>query len=216
MTKRSASAIAMRRTLAATLAGALLAGSASAQTEPRVVFDDFSNPQTGWTQHASGGIELAYRDGTYQVVMTTPTPLRLVASGTRFADGAVSVDVANLEPSVPHPQGVFVRGVDADNYYGFLVQSDGTFTVFRWENGAYYEESGANVALPEGLYATDGPNALDVMAEGPALRFFVNFVEVFRIQTTKWNDGEAGLLFGNLTFDRAATVYDNWRVQIVH
>ncbi|MCC6735250.1 MAG: hypothetical protein IT534_03855 [Bauldia sp.] len=217
MTMHAGRAAAIRRVLATGLAGAVLAGVAAAQQiEPRVVFDDFADPRSGWTEHAAnGGIEIAYRDGTYQVVMTTPTPLQVIGSGTRLADGAVSVDVANLEPSVPHPQGLFVRGQDSDNYYGFLVQSDGTFTVFRWENGMYYSESAANMQLPAGLYSTDGMNALDVMTEGQRIRFFVNFVEVFEVRNTKWIDGEAGLLFGNLSFDRAGTVYDNWRIQIL-
>lgn len=215
MIERSRSVV--RRVLIAGFAGAVLVGAALAQPAGhRIIFDDFSDPRTGWTEHAAnGGIELAYRDGTYQVIMTTPTPLQLVWSGIRFADGAISVDIADLAPSVPHPQGVFIRGIDTENYYGFVVQSDGTFNVFRWDNGTYYGESPTNSPLPPGLYSNDGPNALDVMAEGPALRFFVNFQEVFYIQTTRWNDGDAGLLFGNLTLDRAATVYDNWRVEIV-
>jgi len=217
MIERSGSAV--RRVLVAGLAGAILAGAAFAQQPgggSRIIFDDFSDPSTGWSQHgANGGIEVGYRDGTYQVIMTTPTPLQLIWSGTRFADGAVSIDVADLAPSVPHPQGIFVRGQDPLNYYGFLVQSDGTFTAFRWENGTYYSESQANTPLPAGLYSSDGMNALDVMAQGQSIRFFVNFVEVFQMGNTKWIDGEAGLLFGNLTLDRAATVYDNWRIEIL-
>lgn len=218
MFKRSGSAV--RRVLAAGVACAVLAGAAAAQQAVpgggRVIFDDFSDPRTGWSQHApGGGMEIGYRDGTYQVVMTAPTPLQLIGSGVRFAVGAISVDVANLAPSVPHPQGLFIRGVDPDNYYGFLVQSDGTFTIFRWEDGRYYGESPANSPLPEGLYATEGPNALDIMAEGPALRFFFNFQEIWFIPATRWNEGEAGLLVGNLTFETAGTVFDNWRMEIL-
>ncbi|MCW5716200.1 MAG: hypothetical protein KIS68_00060 [Bauldia sp.] len=218
MIERSGSAV--RRVLVAGFAAAVAAGAALAQQPApngnRIVFDDFSDPNSGWTQHAAnGGITVGYQDGTYQVVMTTPTPLQLIWSGTRFADGAVSVDVADLAPSVTHPQGLFVRGQDPLNYYGFLVQSDGTFTAFRWESGTYYSESQANTPLPAGLYSSEGMNALDVMAQGQTLRFFVNFVEVFEVRNTKWIDGEAGLLFGNLTLDRAATVYDNFRVEIV-
>lgn len=218
MIKRSGSVV--RRALVAGIAGAVLAGAAVAQQAApggnRIVFDDFSDPRTGWTERSGGGLEVGYRDGTYQVIMTAPTPLQLIWSGIRFADGAISIDVANLEPSVPHPQGLFIRGIDPDNYYGFFVQSDNTFSVFRWEDGMYYSESVANSPLPEGLYSTEGPNALDIMAEGPGLRFFVNFQEIFSIRTTKWNDGDAGFLFGNLTFDQAGTVYDNWRVEILH
>lgn len=215
----------MRRVLVVGLACALLAGTAVAQDAPtrtaapgtRVIVDTFDDPATGWTQHASnGGIAVAYRDGTYQVVMTTPTPLQMIESGVRFADGVVSVDLADLQPTGPHPQGLFVRAQDLDNYYGYLVQSNGTFTIFLWQNGMYFDVSGANAALPEGLYNPDGLNALDVITEGPILRFFLNYREIFSLPDAKWNDGAAGFLVGNLTFDPAGTVFDNWRVEIAH
>lgn len=221
MTKRAGSARSVRRVLLTGLACALLAGTAAGQpaaTAPptRVVFDDFSNPTTGWRQHApNGGIEMAYRDGTYQVLMTTPTPLQLIDSGVpRFANGVVSVDLANSAGSGAHPQGVFVRAQDVDNYYGFVVQSDGTYTIYRWEGGRYFGLTLPNERLPEGLYLADGLNAIDVIADGTILRFFLNYREVFSLPDAKWNDGTTGLIVGNLSFDPAGTVFDNWRVEI--
>lgn len=180
----------------------------------RIIMDEFSDPTTGWPVRTDGLLELSYYEGIYRFAMSGPSPLQLASTGLWFADGVISVDLAELPPSVPHPQGVFVRGQDANNYYGFLVQSDETFTVFRWENGMFFEISQPSARLPAGLYHADALNAVDVIMQGPIIRFFLNYTEVWSLNDAKWNDGIAGLLAANLTYSPAATQFDNWRVEI--
>lgn len=205
--------------LAAVLAAGLIAWvipGASAQPGedlPAYAFDDFADPATGWTERADGTHEMGYRDGAYRIVMASRSPLQLASAGHVVADGRVAIRLHDVTPSAAHPAGLFVRAQDPANFHGFVVGSDGSFAVFHYRDGAFVLDSPPNAALPAGLYlAAPAANDLAIEAGASRLVFFLNGVELFRIEDALWTEGVAGLLAANPADLPAATVFDDWRI----
>lgn len=207
----------LRPVLAATLFAATLPALAQAPVPepPIVVFDDFADPATGWTVRRDGTIyEIAYRDGAYWIAMATRTPLQLASAGHIVADGRVAIRLRDLAPSTPHPAGLFVRAQDPANFYAFVVGSDGSFIVFHYLDGAFVLDSPDGAAVPAGLYLPGGA-VNDLAVDGGARRliFYLNGVEVFRLDDALWTEGVAGLVAANLGDRPAGTVFDDWRIE---
>lgn len=211
----------MRRLLRPALSAALLAATlpalaqAPAAEAPTVVLDDFADPATGWTVRRDGtAYEINYRDGAYWIAMATRTPLQLASAGHIVADGRVAIRLRDLAPSAPHPAGLFVRAQDPANFYAFVVGSDGSFVVFHYVDGAFVLDSPDGAMVPAGLYLPGGA-ANDVAVDAGARRliFYLNGVELFRVEDALWTEGVAGLVAANVTDTPAGTVFDNWRIE---
>jgi hypothetical protein len=205
--------------LAAALAAGLIASMMSGSSAqpvvdlPTYVFDDFVDPATGWTERADGIHEMGYRDGAFRIVMASRSPLQLASAGHVVADGRVAIRLHDVTPSAAHPAGLFVRAQDTANFYGFVVVSDGSFTVFHYRDGALVLDSPEGAALPAGLYlAAPAENDLAIEAGASRLVFLLNGVELFRIENALWPAGVAGVLAANPADEPAGTVFDDWRV----
>lgn len=197
---------------ALTIAVALtLAVPALAQT---VVTDTFDDPNTGWTNGRQGTVRVGYEAGEYWMTATTTSPIVLASNGFSFANGTISFEVRNAGESLAHGQGVFLRAQDPDNYYAFYITSDGTFEAFHVVAGEIVTDSPAAAPLPAGLYRTDAPNLIEIVATGPDIEYRLNGTSVFAVTDVAFAEGVAGFLFLNSFIHPAGSIFDNWRVEV--
>ena len=149
--------------------------------------DDFSDPATGWDVFDLPRTRGAYQDGKYALAVAVkpgPKPLVTTALNTSTPElqtitNARVAATGQLTISNTGLYGLICRAVDRDNYYYFLVQSDGTYYIGETVAGnstnfvarftpAINQGSGTNRIAAE---CVDGP-------QGVTLRMFVNEVAV--------------------------------------
>lgn len=186
---------------------------ALAQT-PTIITDDFADRTTGWTRRDLDGVQIDYLNGGYAIVAPGNSPFVLASTGYAFANGTLSVDVANLPGATEHNQGVFLRAQDADNFYAFAIASDWTWSFFRVADGLVVTAESQGGYLPGGVYLTYAPNRISAAANGGEIQFSVNGTLIYTLTDAIWTEGVAGLLVHNPRATATGSIFDNWRVEV--
>jgi len=186
--------------------GVIFAGSALAQ---QVTFDDFSDPETGWTIIDEPTIQVGYVDGGYQMSATQRVGVIFATSDFVLGDGVITVEATDLPDSAFHFKGIFVRSSNRANLCGFMIAPDGTTLSFRFQAGELFQYESTN--LDPALYRNGGPNVLRVEAVGRQLEFSVNEVVLAEVDTAT-AIGFAGLIISPAD-EFSGTFFDNWWVE---
>ncbi|HEX6818186.1 MAG TPA: hypothetical protein VF120_07415, partial [Ktedonobacterales bacterium] len=108
------------------------------------------------------------------------------------ADGYVSVQVKQLGGVTNYPYGILFREADGDNYYGFLIDSEGKWGAQKWVQGGetVLVKGTKNAIIHQGLYAT---NTLAVSFQGSHLEFYINGADVGGVDDTYFSLGNIAL-----------------------
>jgi hypothetical protein len=143
------------------------------------------------------GINCAFRDGTYHVIVTSPDylqPCELVPQ--TFDNSAIQVNVSLLSGN---NAGLIFR-VNSDQFYDFEINNKGQFFFRRHDAGAgskyiYLMQNTQSAAI-----ASNGQkNALLVMADGSDFKLFINGTFVGEAQDSTYVSGQLGLVAGTLS-----------------
>jgi hypothetical protein len=165
-----------------------------------ILFEDhFDDSGSGWVQWEELGGGVDYGDGFFRIWLDEVQADYWSTSGHEFED--VRVTVATFKAGGPDDNdlGVVCRFQDDDNFYAFLISSDGYAGILKMEDAerTWVEQ--------EGMLSTDaisqGASTNDVTAEcvGDHLALYVNGELVADVRDSTFASGDVGLIAG--TFD---------------
>ena len=200
-------------------------GSSSSQAAPtpaaqsKVLFhDDFSNPDSGWDRvKDSTGSLTDYVDGRYRIFVNESNTDIWANPGKNFdGDVVVAVDAVRNSGPLDNDFGVICRYQDADNYYFFVISSDGYAGIGAVVNGDQnlLNKEGKMVStdkLPQGKGVT---YHIEASCIGNALTLTVNGKRILTVTDDRLAPtGDVGLMAG--TFDAKGTdiLFDNFVVR---
>ena len=136
------------------------------QSGQALYHDDFSNPANGWPQTVSTNGTLGYADGAYQMlVQSAGYDLRAV-SGQTYGDVQIEVDATRLAGPVSNRLGLICRFQDRDNFYDFIISSDGYYAIGKIKNGAASLLGQEMMAYSADIVQGSGPTACVLTALG--------------------------------------------------
>ncbi len=194
--------------------------SATATPQAKILFqDDFSDPGSGWdrVKDDTTGSLTDYVDGRYRILVNESQTDIWANPGKNF-DGDIVVAVDAVRNSGPKDNdfGIICRYQDADNYYYFVISSDGYVGIGKVVNGEQklLNKEGKMVPsdkLPQGKDAT---YHLVASCIGDVLTLTVNGKRIMTVKDGSLApSGDAGLLAG--TFDTKGTdiLFDNFVVR---
>jgi hypothetical protein len=165
--------------------------------------DDFSDPSSGWAHTVSKRGAMDYDAGTYRfLVLATNYDLWAVA-GRSFGDVRVEAGATRLEGPAENRFGLICRFQDAENFYFFVISSDGYFAIGKVSHGLRTLLGQPMMAYSPLIRPGDGPNHLRFDCVGQTLTASVNGSVVAAVQEAGFKFGDVGLLAG--TFDTPAT-----------
>jgi serine/threonine protein kinase len=191
-------------------------------TESTEIFDDFSDPTSGWPQQTEGPVRYFYEEGRYQFTNMLPAQARqaIYDPSRTYASTFLEVE-ATLENGQPGSgYGLIFRWQDAGNFYVFAIDGVGRVSMWAFENGSSWRELRG---LPDEWTAsaavlTDGtPNTLTVVAEGNHLVGSVNHETVIDIEDDTYEAGAVGFYVATALDDDeeplADVFFDNFIAQ---
>lgn len=164
----------------------ILLDRASATLHPVVGGDgilyaaDFEQYQDEWQQYDDGRLAAQMVDGALEIRVDDPNSSPFSLARYRFADFDMQVTTQAVEGTLNNSYGVAFRlqtqdnaMLADDNYYLFLISSDGFYSVIRRVNGEdkFLSAWILSDVVEQGLEAT---NTLRVVAQGDAFSFFIN------------------------------------------
>ena len=193
-------------------------GSGAAPTSPapaaKVLFqDDFSNPNSGWDRvNVEDGITDYTKDGAYRILVNVPNTDVWANPGLDFTDVRIEVDATKVGGPDDNDFGVQCRYQDTDNFYFFIISSDGYYAIGKVKDGEQFLLTGENMEYSDAILQGAATNHLRADCVGANLSLYVNGVPLASVQDSEFTRGDVGLMAG--TFDTPGTdiLFDNFTV----
>ena len=104
-------------------------GDVSAQSDNVLFQDDFSDTSSGWDRVSVEDGVTDYADGAYRIFVNTSDSDVWANPGLKFDDVYVEVDATKIGGADDNDYGVICRYQDGDNFYFFVISSDGYYGV---------------------------------------------------------------------------------------
>ncbi len=185
--------------------------------ETALVFDDFSEPETGrWPRLSGPWGAMGYAEGGYRIAVALPqTDVWAVLPGFRARDVVVQVDAIPLSGSEYNTFGVLCRYQDDANFYFFVISSAGYYAIVRKSRGEQVQLTPERqFARRDVIRGGSHPNRVRAVCQGDALSLYVNGVLLAQVQepADPLPEGQVGLLAGAFTEAGVVVHFDNFVV----
>lgn len=180
-----------------------------------VIFqDDFSNTSSGWdTIRVTDQGITDYENGVYRIqVLTTDTTVWANPNQPSQGDVKVEVDATKVGGPDDNLFGVICRYEDAQNYYFFVISSDGYYGI-----GKVKDNNQVLINMPDDLMQptgtiTQGAASNHIRADcvGSQLTLYVNGQQVDSKTDTDIAAGDVGLIAGTSAEAGVDINFDNF------
>jgi serine/threonine protein kinase len=174
--------------------------------------DDFSDPTSGWDRSSDGEGLTNYWEETYRIVVDKPQSDYWANPGQEFTDVIVEVDAYKAGGPDDNDFGVICRYQDVDNFYGFLISSDGFYSIMKIIDGEYDLIDLESMESSRSILQGSATNRIRAECIGTSLRLYANGDLLQEAQDADYAEGDVGLIAG--TFDLPGTDirFDNFVV----
>ena len=126
-----------------------------------------------------------------------------------YGNVAVGVDASKLGGPDDNSFGVICRYRDAENFYAFLVSSDGYYGIIKLKDGNYSLLSGKNMDFNSGITRGRGTNRILGICSEDELGLYVNGSLLTIVQDSDFTDGRIGLISGSNATPGTDILFDN-------
>jgi hypothetical protein len=195
-----------------TLLVTLLLAACGGNGGETVSFSDNFDTPSDWRTSSDPEVEIAYADGGLSIEIKVIDRVAWSVAGRRFKDGVVEVDATPIGGPDDNAYGLVVRHVDDRNFYRFEVSGDGYYAVqapragVGWEFLVDWTESSA-------INRGRETNRLKVECRGAAMTFYVNDVELTRVEDGRYREGDVGVIAGTFYVETGTHIlFDNFQI----
>lgn len=199
-------------TLACTTFTNFIAPAPSA-TPVTVLFEDSEFSNSCYLE-SSDAVQRSVQDGRYIMHVTSPSYIAWSdCTGTEFTDFILEADATPLSGPENNAFGVVFRyGLDADEFYAFVISSDGYYALTvdgsQHAKAEYLVEWTKTPAIQTG----NQTNHIKVMARGDSIKYFVNDQQLGEIQDSRFSSGTIGFITGSIEEGGVQVAFDNLKV----
>lgn len=179
---------------------------------PVLFKDDFTTQDGGWTTLEDSLSFIGYDDGGFRLRSSVPDYQFISVPGLNFKDVQVYAQVRKLEGPDDNLFGVVCRYQDPQNFYAFLISSDGYFGIFEMQNGYLGLINQVHMDFDKVIERGRGTNELMVICQGDKLGFLVNDQPLLQVQDDTLSFGDVGFLAGSLASGGVDVFFDNFIV----
>ncbi|MDX1664901.1 MAG: hypothetical protein R3272_14010 [Candidatus Promineifilaceae bacterium] len=98
--------------------------------------DDFEGEQEcGWAQYQRGGAVAEIAEGELYITTSQPGQIWWTTPGRTISDVIISGRVRHVEGPINNAYGLICRYQSPDNFYVFLISSDGYYAIGKYQVG---------------------------------------------------------------------------------
>ncbi len=184
----------------------------AAQAGEPIYWDDFSDSSGNWPAYSSQQGVMGYADGVYTISVVSSDYQLWAVSGQTYRDVVVSVDATRIAGPLANLFGLVCRYQDGENFYFFIISSDGYFATGKTKNGVASLLGQGMMAYSSDIAQGMGTNHLAFSCIGDALTGAVNGQVVTLTRDPDFSTGDAGLLAGSFEEGGVQVRFDNFLV----
>lgn len=174
--------------------------------------DDFSDASSGWdTVRTDEGIT-DYENNAYRIYVNMNNQDVWANPGRSFDDVHIAVDATKLGGPDDNDFGVQCRYQDVDNFYVFIISSDGYYGIGKVANGEQQLIGMETLDTSDAILQGQATNHIEAECKGNQLTLWANGVKLYTTQDSDYASGDVGLMAG--TYDVVGTdiSFDNFIV----
>ena len=174
--------------------------------------DDFSTGEHHWVSFANDGGVMGYDAGGFRFFVRESGLNYWSTAGLNFSDMRVEVDVLQYAGPVENRMGVICRHQDDQNFYFFVISTDGYYAIGKVKAGEQILLGQEAMAYSSAIEKGVAINRLRAECSGDILSFYVNDIQIALTEDVDFIAGDVGLLAG--TFDEGGLdiLFDNFVV----
>jgi len=174
--------------------------------------EDFSTDQNGWQIWENEGSYVRYQaEGLHFFVDQVNYDYRSTP-GYTFKDTKIEVDAIKVDGPDNNAFGVMCRYVDAENYYAFLMSSDGYAGILRVLDGDYTLLNANSMEYAPVILQGEALNKISVICAEDYLTFIINGDVLFEVQDQYFQTGDVGLMVSSYEEPGIDILFDNLTV----
>lgn len=190
------------------------AGSLTAAAEKGTFFtDDFSNSSTNWSTYNQPGAVIAIEEGVLRFRVDEPYYDFWSTNGQNYKNVEVEVFAEKIDGPDNNNFGLVCRYKDAENYYAFLVSSDGYYGIMRVLDGKYQLLSSETMEFSPAINTGQSSNHVRADCLGSQLVFYVNDQFLATVQDNQLSQGQTGVIVGTYEEPGVEIYFDDFIVQ---
>lgn len=199
----------------------LLAACQSGEPDPcdegGTLFNDAFEGETncGWALYSRNGASTAIADGVLTLTTSQPGQIWWTNPGRGFDDVIISVETEHVSGPQDNAYGVICRYQSSENFYVFLISSDGYYAIGKYQSGSdqveYLSGDGQYVAS-EAINQGQARNSLRASCVGDELTLTVNGELLESVNDPTFVSGDIGLSASAFESGTVVVNYDNLRV----
>lgn len=172
--------------------------------------DDFSRSDSGWDRYADDTYRADYVDDGYQIQVKGIDMLAWSLPQVDFEDVLIRVEGRYFAGPINNVYGVICRYLDPENFYFFLISSDGYAGIGRYIAGKKQLLNHETLLPTDAIGSIDEHNLIQAACVGKTLTLWVNG-EIVADATTRdiWH-GDVGLIAGSYDQGNVEIQFDNF------
>jgi hypothetical protein len=172
--------------------------------------DDFSRSDSGWDRYADEAYSADYADDSYHIQVQSSNMLAWSLPHVDFEDVLIRVDAIRVDGPLNNVYGVICRYLDFENFYFFLISSDGYAGIGRYASGEK-ELLHHETLLPVGaIKPFEEHNLIQAACVHDSLTLWVNGEIVAEAQVEDISHGDVGLIVGTYEQGAVEIQFDNF------
>lgn len=187
--------------------------STGGTTNSNILFqDDFSDPGSGWDSVRTDDGVTDYENDAYRIFVNTDNMDVWANPGLSFTDVRIEVDATKAGGPDDNDFGVICRYEDVDNFYFFIISSDGFYGIGKVLDGEQNLIGADSMDTSDAIRQGNATNHITAECVGSTLSLSVNGTHLQTVEDTDFASGDVGLLAG--TYDEPGTdiLFDNFVV----
>ena len=168
--------------------------------------DDFARPSSGWDRYRDSLYSSDYVSGVFRISITAPDTNAWATPGVDIGDVRIEVEATKVSGPDDNVFGILCRYQDSQNFYFFLISSDGFAGIGIRRAGETTLLSAMDMTPSEAILQGSARNHLRADCLGDQLDLYVNGQAVAHAVASDWLRGDVGLIAG--TYAEAGVVID--------
>jgi hypothetical protein len=190
-----------------------IAGVNSGNSENTPFFmDDFTDHQNGWKLTIQDEGIVQYDGDAIRMLIKNPGTELWSTPGISVKDSSINVDAEKISGPDNNLFGLICRYKDADNFYAFLVSSDGYYAIVK-NIGGERKILSSDSFEPSG-FIQKGASNNHIRADcvDKTLTLYVNWEKVDEVPDIDLSSGDVGIIAGTFTEPGSDIKFDNFIV----
>lgn len=181
--------------------------------DEKILFkDDFSNTTGGWHTQQDPLSSLAYDNGGFRFKANVSDYQFWSVPGLNFKDVQVFTHALKISGSDNNLFGVLCRYMDEENYYAFVISSDGYYGIYKVLEGKKTLINQQALGFSQVIFQGNAINQIHAICQGDQLSLLVNNTPLLQVTDQDLPYGDVGLITGNYSESGIDILFDNFIV----